>query len=516
MQQVMTIIALSLTFMSQAQITTNFIYSNSQTAEELDTLEVIISNGYSEDIEVQVGDPYLAFGDTVFKPLASMLNIQAGSSETLEVACYSQHNMNHAYALPLVVEGYGTYGVQLYNSVSYSMGRYSGTQNKSGEALKTALKSAAQQGQNSLGYNTARDRMYAEIDNAGGDVTCAYTGRTATFNTRAGANANSFNCEHTFPQGFFNSNEPMKSDIFHLFPTDVNANSQRGNLPFGMVTNPSWSQGGSKKNSSRFEPRDVQKGKTARAMMYFVIRYQDYSNHFASQENILRTWNDDFPVSSSEAQRNNEIAQYQGNRNPFIDYPQFAERFTSFTSNGDFPSTSLAELSDDTLSLIQGSTGYAFFMNKGTEVITISGVQLSNSVGFAVDTVGDSDVQPGEGVLIEIDFLSTGASETGLLTLQTDDAAGTYTLHLEGENASGGEDNTLNEKISIYPNPSQDIIYATSGLSNVTIVDVRGVVVSHTKAKRSFWNVENLPAGLYYFNGISEEGTFKATTLVVR
>lgn len=40
-------------------------------------------------------------------------------------------------------------------------------------------------------------------------------------------------------------------------------------------------------------------------------------------ETLLK-WNDEDPVSDLERQRNNVIEQAQGNRNPFIDFPQLA------------------------------------------------------------------------------------------------------------------------------------------------------------------------------------------------
>ena len=63
--------------------------------------------------------------------------------------------------------------------------------------------------------------MYGHIDNddscsecpTTGCVECVYTGRIGCFNTRAGANDNSFNCEHTWPQSFFCENEPMVGQV---------------------------------------------------------------------------------------------------------------------------------------------------------------------------------------------------------------------------------------------------------------------------------------------------------------
>ena len=100
----------------------------------------------------------------------------------------------------------------------WSRSYYQSTENKVQSALRGALTTRLGQGYNSLSYSIARDNMYGTLDNHYGQVECVYTGRSATFNTRAGANANNINCEHTFPQSKFNSAQPMKSDIHHLFP----------------------------------------------------------------------------------------------------------------------------------------------------------------------------------------------------------------------------------------------------------------------------------------------------------
>ena len=71
--------------------------------------------------------------------------------------------------------------------------------------------------------------------------------------------------------------------------------------------------------------------------MYFVIRYQDYSSHFAGSETVLRQWHNAFPVDAIDRKRNNDIYAAQNNRNPFIDYPQFEERITNFVSNSVAP-----------------------------------------------------------------------------------------------------------------------------------------------------------------------------------
>ena len=256
-----------------------------------------------------------------------------GSNVKVDVPMEFAPKQNMPYAGLLTIETKNSVleTVKLSGQGVFSNTYYAATQNKSAEALKASLKTITGQGYKSLSYNVARDNMYATIDNVGGDVECVYTGKKATFNTRAGANSANFNCEHTFPQGFFSSATPMKSDIHHLFPTTTTSNSRRGNDPFGIVSSASWSDGGSKSGGGKFEPRDFHKGTVARAMLYFGIRYGDYSGHLASQETILRSWLTQFPVSAKDIKRNNDIFALQKNRNPFVDYPQFLERISSIT-----------------------------------------------------------------------------------------------------------------------------------------------------------------------------------------
>ena len=266
----------------------------------------------------------------------------AAVDQSISVDFNPESNIEYTGSITFVLSCPGelseTVSINLLGNGRLGNSKYASTFNLWDVALRSELKTISSAGYQSLSYSAARDEMYGDIDNVGGDVTCVYTGRSATFNTRTGANANSFNCEHTFPQGFFNQASPMRSDIHHLFPTDVNSNSQRGNLPFGVVSGtPSWSEGGSKKNSSRFEPRDDHKGDVARAMMYFVTRYQDYSSHFAGQVQVMRDWNAADPVSTKEMDRNDAIENYQNNRNPFVDFPGFEERIYSFTSQQNRP-----------------------------------------------------------------------------------------------------------------------------------------------------------------------------------
>jgi deoxyribonuclease-1 len=144
------------------------------------------------------------------------------------------------------------------------------------------------------------------------------------------------NCEHTWPQSKFSKNFPselQKTDLHHLFPTDMKANSTRNNFPFGEVNGKVThgdchdSQIGKEieTGTKSFEPPFEHKGNVARAMMYFSTRYVMPID--STQLKYLKKWNKEDPVDQEELLRNEEIMNIQGNRNPFIDHPELIERF---------------------------------------------------------------------------------------------------------------------------------------------------------------------------------------------
>lgn len=147
------------------------------------------------------------------------------------------------------------------------------------------------------------------------------------------------NVEHTWPQSRFttkHSTDAQKSDLHHLFPTDSQLNAIRGNHPFGEVIKDSANLkcGQSRFGVSEsirgptFEPPENHKGRVARALLYFALRYDMTIE--PNQENNLRTWHKQFPVDDEELLRNDEIYKVQGNRNPFIDHPELVDTIRDF------------------------------------------------------------------------------------------------------------------------------------------------------------------------------------------
>lgn len=291
--------------------------------------------------------------------------------------------------------------VGIYGSGKFGDGYDAATFNLYDTQLKSALTTLVS-GHTSLGYNLARDKMYMEIDNKkvngqGAPVNtleCVYTGRQAIgYVDRTNAqNSYNFNTEHTWPQSTFSENEPMKSDLYHLFPTDVNANSIRANYPFGKVVSAiTWDSAGSRlgRNSLNqlvFEPRNVHKGDVSRSMFYFLIRYpQNYGSFFSqTQELVFREWNSFDTVSTIESARNSAIASFQLKRNPFIDHPEFVDRVYSFATNNVRPVNPILDVLPLKINYDSTQTGdstlhYVYIANKGNGQLVIDSVSISDS-----------------------------------------------------------------------------------------------------------------------------------------
>ena len=205
--------------------------------------------------------------------------------------------------------------------------------------LQSAYKPATVQS-----YDNARDIMFGEIDNHNDNVTCVYTGLTIYIDPTADPSSDAYNkdmnTEHTWPQSMGADVGNAHSDMHHLYPVRIEANSSRGNSAFADINDAStdtwwrldYSQSyiptqyineySEKDNDAdRFEPREDHKGNAARSMFYFYTMYRDQADadFFESQKETLRSWNLQDAPDSREEQRNSDVAAYQsGKENPFI------------------------------------------------------------------------------------------------------------------------------------------------------------------------------------------------------
>ena len=154
------------------------------------------------------------------------------------------------------------------------------------------------------------------------DDVAAYTSRIES--------ALPYNCEHVVPQSWFLKRQPMKGDLHHLFACEMKCNGFRGNTPyFDFTPDQIGRPDCGRSEPGRFEPVGG-KGAVARATLYFLLRYPreiDNNDREYTRErlNVLLRWHREKPVNLHEKHRNRAIQGKQGNRNPFIDHPEWAE-----------------------------------------------------------------------------------------------------------------------------------------------------------------------------------------------
>jgi endonuclease G len=141
-----------------------------------------------------------------------------------------------------------------------------------------------------------------------------------------------FNCEHVVPQSWFSKDEPQRGDLHHLFTCGSRCNSFRGNIPYNTFDplEEATMEDCGRRDEIRFEP-ELGRGAVARATLYMLLRYAsqvDWSRSDYVPERLptLLAWHRDNPVSDYERHRNAAIHERQGNRNPFIDHPDWTER----------------------------------------------------------------------------------------------------------------------------------------------------------------------------------------------
>jgi len=276
--------------------------------------------------------------------------------------------------------------LSLYSVAQIPEGYYTNADGLTGEALRTTLKGIISKDAKKIAYGSGSLNgiwgayqytdvypfpnqtriwdMYSDVPNG----TASYYFVLGT--NQCGNASNEGDCysrEHSFPKSYWGGGgqtgtaDPQYTDLFHLVPADQYVNSRRNNNPYGEVENPTWTSSNGGKlgpNASSpsytgivFEPIDEYKGDLARAYLYLATRYMDkfalwekitqegdaimegnnYSQWFV---NLLLAWNASDPISQKEIDRNNAVFYYsgQGNRNPFIDHPEYVNKIWTATA----------------------------------------------------------------------------------------------------------------------------------------------------------------------------------------
>ena len=309
-----------------------------------------------------------------------------------------------------------------------------------------------------LSYDNARTKAYGEIDLSGDSLVCPYSGWTAhggpTADPLAWASANDFNCEHSWPQSLLSSQSPdPTNDLNHLYGTEMQVNSYRANLPFGECNDNlvnHWSRNNVHQSTiptsnidewaetitnTMFEPREIQKGRSARSMYYILTFYQlgdTTSSFWTQQRDTLYKWHCLHPADAAESTRTYKIAAYQGGKiNPFVMDSTLIRRayFPSIPTNTqvNFASTAVTKNEGDgTLNLTVNISSPS-----GSSATTVQ-VVLAGGTGSAAD-VNNYTPQT-------LTFPAGSSAQQSAAITITDDALneGTETVVFRLRNVSGG------------------------------------------------------------------------------
>ncbi len=181
--------------------------------------------------------------------------------------------------------------------------------------------------------------------NKSGNIIWFYSGTSVAFNGTFG----STNREHVWPKDggkAFSATSDAGSDAHHLRPIEQNLNTTRGSRQFGEVPTIASNivkQAGSTSYENLcyvadnvFYPGEGYRGATARILMYVETRWGDefHLNFVLGQGKsktigdieTLMKWHYQEPPTAEEMRRNEAVYKIQGNRNPFIDHPEFATK----------------------------------------------------------------------------------------------------------------------------------------------------------------------------------------------
>lgn len=362
--------------------------------------------------------------------------------------------------------------------------------------------------------------------------------------TGGGSEGQYYNREHTVPLSWHSGSTGSYSgsDYHHVFPTDKKVNAERGSMVYGKVATASWtSLNGSKVGSSAvagisgtvFEPIDAYKGDVARAFLYFVTRYQDDMPSWGSNSDATRAfdpntfpsvdipylrlmiqWHHLDPVSQKEIDRNNAAYTYQGNRNPFVDFPQYVDQVWNAACPG------LAALP--------------------VEITLFTGELKDNRVSLKWDVATEINL---EKYVVERSFNGTDYVSIAIIKAESKSQ---YQYYDNIENLTGRRvyyrirkvDNDgsfgfsqvftihipLNVRFSVYPNPAKDFfqlrLNTTAPLVQIAIMDMAGRLVM-TRTERPGQDdiiipTNGIAAGRYILKLFINGETFNQPVVIAR
>jgi endonuclease I len=345
-------------------------------------------------------------------------------------------------------------------------------------------------------------------------------------NTAAWDQAKTWNREHTWPESRLGSGGKAVSDLFNLRASTTSVNGDRGNLhfggafgqPFGAVVD---------KGATVWYPGDADAGMIARQEFYMAVRYDGSDSGTSDLELVssgsttqaarlgdlsrLIEWHYLAPPDAFERRRNQVIYDdYQHNRNPFTDRPEFAwSVFVNQTNDssltiqggvvaGDASSTRTLDLGRVIVGAptpaAQSITLTKSGMNGTYYSVTTAGLATSSVTGrynaFATGTAGSRSISVGLNASTAVPGLKSGTVTIDNLDVTT--AGGV------GRGANDGNDvATVNLSVLSHANPS-----FVSGTDVNSLSFDFGTVTLNSPAPTFSFNLFNLETTAGYTAGL--------------
>lgn len=238
-------------------------------------------------------------------------------------------------------------GGAVKGSAEIPMSYYTSLDGKKGAELKTAIHNLVTSA-TMLSYGSGDKHTWwgfyvtdYKMDGTQRQVIDRYSNDVRYFGSR-GSSVSGMNIEHSFPKSWWGgaSNNAYK-DLYNLMPCEAKINSSKSNYGMGVVVKATSDNGCTKVGDGAdgyklWEPADEWKGDFARGYMYMATAYQDFTWTGQALNSLeqgayptLKQWASDLyiqwadmdAVNQMEIDRNDAVSGIQGNRNPFIDFP---------------------------------------------------------------------------------------------------------------------------------------------------------------------------------------------------
>ena len=332
----------------------------------------------------------------------------------------------------------------------------------------------------------------ADPDN-NGNVIWFYTGTSVPF-SGFGGSVGATNREHVWPKDggdAFPAESGPGSDAHHLRPTETQLNSTRGSKNFDEVAqtsanvvkeNGSSGYGNSAygadalcySSGSFFYPAKGYRGATARILFYVQTRWGDHNLEFVDGAGSSKTigkistllkWHLEEPPTEEEIRRNEVVFGLQGNRNPFIDHPEYAAQIYCY--DGESYNNALQQV------LAESDDPYGNLNTAVLESLAISPSTVTISVGdtYALTAVPTPSNARANASWTSSDNTVATVSDSGVVTAKSQ---GTVTITARNKDDAS--------------------IYATA---RVTVKQVTDITISGAPAKTDYFEGDTFdPTGL--------------------